>query len=960
MKLGKHVALASLVLAAVLAAAITVQRGSGISGAGVAAGLQAPVSSPVRALNIEFGIKDSEVVPWDGSVALSRGEIVKLRGHHFSEKASLGPGNSWIAGTTEWPGHAGGMHPNELPDSNPTRVMAAGVTVYYRAPDDAEVSVKTKQGNFSFRLQEVPEASPLHVLNTRVEVFRVPPVEHLTTDTLEDDYPSIAADRNGNLAVAWIAYRDRADTVFCRFRRAGAWSEPLKVSERSGDFFSTSVAADARGSFRVVWSERNGPDWHLKARSYDGNSWSATESLTSGSGNNLFHRLVAGRDGTLHLVWQSARRGRSDIYYKSLRRGSWSKEISLSDPGKDPRANDWSPDVAADSKGTAWIAWDSFDGGSYNVRMRPVRNGAAGDLLRVTDTPRFHAHPSVAVDGLDRVWVGYDEAEENWAKDTGFQLTGGAGIYQSRKIRFAVYDGSRWLAPRDDLNENVRHSVRRYVHTPRLVADAKGRIWVFFRPRTSANRPESLWAAGGKWEVMASRYSGDRWSPPVTVPESVGRNEGPIDAAAAPGGEVYLTWVTDQRLWGGPPFGHPPRDNQVLVANAAGQFGNAPAEELQLGPRGTEAPARLPTEPREKQQISAIRQHSITANGKTYRIYRGDMHRHTDISFDGAGDGSLFSSYRYMIDAAGMDFYVVTDHNSGNDQEYTWWRIEKSEDMFHVPGFFVPLFGYERSLSYPNGHRNIIYAERGNRTLPITAEERKTSTGPRLYPHLRATKGIATSHTSHTGMGTDWRDNDADLEPIVEIFQGARTSAEHEGAPLAPSERRTDLWAGGYRPLGFVWNAWAKGYKLGVQASSDHVSTHTSYAMVLAESYTRQGLVDAMRKRHTYAANSNIILDFRLRDGKTEYIHGDAYASQSVPELYVKVIGTGNIKEVAVIRDSRYVHTRPGSGETMEFTFREPSLDPGRHYYYVRVEQQDRKIAWASPVWIDYRSGSGN
>ena len=36
-----------------------------------------------------------------------------------------------------------------------------------------------------------------------------------------------------------------------------------------------------------------------------------------------------------------------------------------------------------------------------------------------------------------------------------------------------------------------------------------------------------------------------------------------------------------------------------------------------------------------------------------------------------------------------MDLYLVTDHNSGYDQEYSWWRTEKSEDMFHVPGFFV-------------------------------------------------------------------------------------------------------------------------------------------------------------------------------------------------------------------------------------------------------------------------------
>ena len=911
---------------------------------------------PLRALNIEFGIKDHEQTVWDGSASISSGEIVELRGWRFTEDAKLGPGNTWTASTTPWLGVAGGMHPNELADAYATRVSTTGITVYYRAPEDAEISVKTKQGDFSFRISDVPQSGPIHTFNTRVEIVRVPPVEHLSTAEYEDDYPSIATDAKGDLAVAWIAYRNGGDQIFVRRRESGAWTQAATVTERPGDLFGTATAFDSGGRLWIVWSERDGGDWRLKARSMEGASWGRIETLTSGTGNNLFHRMVADSKGKLHLVYQSARRERSDIYYMSRDGGSWSAEINLSDPSRDRRANDWSPAIAVDSKGTAWIAWDTYDGGSYNIRLRSVTDGIPGEPLRVTNSPRFHAHPALAVDALDRVWVAYDQAEENWGKDSGFLLVGGTGLYNSRAIRIAVYDGSKWLEPIDDINANIRHTVRRYVQTPRLIWDAKGRMWLLFRPRTLANRPETLWAAGGKWEVLASYYSGGRWSHPIGLPESVGRNEGPLEAAAASDGNVYVSWVTDQRFWGGPAFGNTPRDNQVATANVAEQYAGLPVSPLELGLRATEAPARLPTEPREMQQVTALRDYSVTSQGKTYRIYRGDMHRHTDISQDGAGDGSLLDAYRYMLDAGAMDFFLVTDHNSGSDQEYTWWRIEKSEDMFHVPGFFVTLFGYERSLPYPNGHRNIIYAARGNRTLTTTEAERKgeANTGPRLYPHLRKTKGIATSHTSHTTMGTDWRDNDPELEPIVEIFQGARTSVEHEAAPLSPSEKRADLWAGGYRPLGFVWRAWEKGYKLGVQASSDHVSTHTSYSMVLAEAYTREGLVDAMRKRHTYAATSNILLDFRIRDSGGEYIHGDAYSSKTIPELYVKIAGTNPIKEVAVIRDNQYIHTRPGEGESMEFTFREPTLAAGEHYYYVRVEQKDKNVAWSSPIWVKY------
>ncbi|HYM11490.1 MAG TPA: hypothetical protein VEU62_12200, partial [Bryobacterales bacterium] len=799
----------------------------------------APPAGAVRALTLEFGVKDGVPTRWDGSVSLSEGTIVKLRGHHFTEKDSLGPGNSWQAATTAWPIATGGLHPNSLPDPYATRVMTIGVTVYYQAPDDALLRVTTAPGNFEFRLRDVPESAPLELMTSRVQVFRVPAVGEITGPGYEDDYPSVAVDKSGAPWVAWTGYRNQGDEIF--LRHAGA--EPMKVTERPGDLFATAIAIDGRGRVWVVWSEHQGADWHLLARSYDGRSWSRIEPLTTGHGNNLFHRLAADSRGNLHLVWQAFRGGRSDIFLKSLHGDRWSAEINLSDPARDARADDWAPAVAADRSGTVWAAWDSYAGGNYNVLLRPVRNGKAGELIHVTDSPRYHATPSLAVDAQDRLWIAYDEAEENWAKDTGFLLNGGAGIYQSRKIRCAIYANGRWLAPRADINQAMPPGVRRYVQTPRLVPggapSGPGRMWVFFRPRTSAMLPQSLWAAGGKWEVLATYYSGDHWSPPVTLPESVGRNEGPFDAAAAPDGRVWAAWVTDHRLYGGPNFGHEPQKNDILTATLPVPGASASAAPPELAARSAEPPAALPVEPREKAQIAALRRYAITAAGKTYKIYRGDMHRHTEISLDGAGDGSLFDVYRYMMDAAGMDWFVNTDHQSGNDQEYTWWRIEKSEDMFYVSGYFVPLFGYERSVSYPNGHRNVVFAHRGVRTLPIEASERRPDghTGPILYPYLRKNNGIASSHTSATGMGTDWRDNDPGLEPIVEIFQGARVSAEHEGAPLAASKDREDLWAGGYRPAGFVWNAWAKGYKLGVQASSDHTATHTSYACLLATDY---------------------------------------------------------------------------------------------------------------------------
>ena len=55
-----------------------------------------------------------------------------------------------------------------------------------------------------------------------------------------------------------------------------------------------------------------------------------------------------------------------------------------------------------------------------------------------------------------------------------------------------------------------------------------------------------------------------------------------------------------------------------------------------------------------------------------------------------------------------------------------------------------------------------------------------------LYKYLRAFGGVSVPHTSAPTMGTDWRDNDPAVEPVVEIYQGGRQSYEKEGGPAPP------------------------------------------------------------------------------------------------------------------------------------------------------------------------------
>ena len=914
----------------------------------VLAGPQPAGAANLKAVTLVFGEKDAAPTAWDGSASISAGSIERIMGHHFTETCKV-EALSWSCSTHPWTPFQQGMNPRERPQPHDTPLERVGVTIYYQGPPDATISVKLPRNQqFAFQPASLPEIEGIYPLNATIDVHRSPVVQQITANQNENDFPSIASSGDTTW-VAWTAYRDKADTVFLRPYRQGAWGEPLTVTEKSGDLFMTAVAATGSKA-TVVWSEHAGANFHLRARTYDGKAFGSIEDVTSSGGNDLFHQMAADAAGNLHVAYQSWRGGHSGIYLRSKINGKWTAEVSLSDPARPPRANDWDSAVAADRDGTAWVAWDTYATGSYNVMLRAVRNGQAGPILKVTESTRYHAHPSVAVDEQNRVWVAYEEAPENWGKDVGFLFESGSGLYDARTVKAAVYANGRWMTPLTQPGDAAPPVVRNFVQQPKLVA-ANGRMWLVTRPMTSSRLPTTHWKAGGKWEVAATYYAGDRWSPYMMVPDSIGRNGGEFNAAANRDGSVSIALVTDHKLWGGPNFGMNPGTNDVMFTSLRS---DTPAS-IQLAARPPEQPGAAPSEPHEAEEIARLRNYPVQADGKTYHIYRGDLHRHTELSLDGAGDGTLWDAYRYALDAADLDFLVVTDHQSGQN-EYHWWRTQKAADMFHVPGFFTAVYGTERSVAYPNGHRNLLFAQRGVPILDIGPEERqaKVNSGPILYPFLKQYGGISTPHSSHTTMGTDWRDNDPSVDPIVEIWEGSRTSAEHEGAPMAPSAGRSELWAGGYRPLGFVWNAWAKGYKLGVQASSDHASTHLSYTCVIAENSTREALIDAMKKRHTYAATRNMLLDYRMRaDGKT-YLQGDAFATSALPEISAKIQGAGPLKQVVLVRDNRYIYSQEPRGSDYELRYRDETLTPGEHYYYVRVEQQDRNMAWSSPIWVNF------
>ena len=795
----------------------------------------------------------------------------------------------------------------------------------------------------------------------------------------QDDLPSITAAPDGTLWAAWLSFVGDRDDIGIRPYRDGAWGNMQWVPNTAGDAWLPQVAADSSNRVWVVWSEMRDNNWDLFARRFDPakQEWAALERLTTDPMPDVNPRLASDGKGGMAVTWQGFRvrkdlganapvaRPHSNIFVKQLEGERWGADIRVTDRA----ANDWEPAIAFEPSGNLWVAYDSYQAGDYNVYLKRVAGGKAGEEITAAATPRFEVRPTVAVDSSNRVWVAYEAGNMGWGKDQGYIFRDnprGVQLGGMREPRVAVYDNGNWRAPAQPVNEVFTDA---NTYQPHVFSDGAGSVFVVAKTRYSyAQQPRG---ARGFWEYRVTHYNGGKWDPARPLAKSRGRSSTRMSAVLMKDRSLQLVWDGDNRPEA---FFHKPIQQRVYTgklapaATSTPSLGDVPRENfIEVIQGHADEPANL----------KAIRSYSVVLGGKKHSIVRGDFHRHTELSWDGGGaaDGSLQDFYRYMIDAASMDFGASTDHQGGA-WPYWWWYTQKMTDMYHVPGLYTPIFGYERSATYPNGHRNVFFVKRSDsKVTPFhmrtgvaafglganpMGDEPGIGSGDLvendtklLYEEIRKRNAIAISHTSGTRMGTDWRDNDPELEPVVEIFQGARTSYEKLGFPYVAVTGKDDQHMGvaGYEPAGMVNNAWAKGYKLGIITSSDHGSTHISYALVYADSPTRQGVLDGIRKRHTYGATDNIIMDVRMG----RYFMGDELKTGTSLPITVKAKGTGPVSRVEVIRDSEIVYTAEPKKADVSFQYIDKADLSTRHYYYVRLMQEDGQIAWSSPFFVNYK-----
>ena len=948
---------------------------------------------------IIFGTKDSTENAWDGHIVPVPGQYFQLEPDHFRdyqyEKKDWKQGIidiklpdpklpndympdsvSWVVSTryaplhgptTEWHDYGvfGSLYGSKV--LKPV-IVQPSILIHLKCNDLNElVHISTIQGEFSFSPAKILYDRSQYFLHDDVRVELVPVTHAIAPERVgQQDFPSILTARSGSVWTVWQEYNGKFDRLVVRRKRGNTWGA-VQVLQDSGMIFNSTLAEDKFHHIWVVWSMEKLCRWDLYARYYDGEKWSGTERLTdSKATKNFYHSMVSDNDGNIWLVWQSTYLGNSQIYAKEFDGRQWSEEEQISS-GKSATGDNWWPVVATGPDRSVAIAWDGYASGNYDIYLKRRKDGGTwGPEEVIARTPRFEAHPTLAIDSRSRVWIAWDESGVNWGKDVGF-LCGmkGTPLHHSRSIGIMCLDGDKRLSTNEKIEQVLKPGT--FWELPHLQIDGRDRPWLFVRhlvmrePDTPLEGPINL----ALWDIWATYYDGVHWISPVYLPHSTGRNEMMPASGLAPDGNVWVDWATDGR----DTKDYQPQQQEVYLAkmDSVSSLHVLSMNDFKQDTVGS----FMPIDPNESEQVKRIRNYRIQFRGKTYSIYRGDLHRHTDISVDGNNDGSLLDAYRYARDAASLDFIGIANHTDDIWDTYNWWRSQKVADLFNVNSSFVAFYGYERSIEWPNGHRNIFFTKKGAPILPIGAFEARAgyAGSGTLYGYVRRYNGISIPHTTGRTSGTDWRDNDPRVENIVEIYQGMRDSYEYPGSPRPfklfdlpdsthPVPRASSAPSSpSFKPLGFVSYALAKGYKLGFIASSDHISTHVSYACVIAPNLSRESLMDALRKRRTYAATDNIILDIKYKGSDGDHLMGDVFASNVPLEIQARIIGTDSILQVDVLKDNLIVKTyKPDTGSIFSFNYRDLGYQQKKDsYYYVRVIQSNGEMAWASPVWVTYR-----
>jgi len=794
----------------------------------------------------------------------------------------------------------------------------------------------------------------------------------LADNKLHRDFPVATIAGDGTVWVAYVEHDGKADRLrLARQTKDGL--EPGPFLSEPGVIHQPTLTGDVRGGVWCFWGELDDRKIvRLRGRRFHSGALGPIVEVATSAASDTFADAGPDEAGRVWVTWQSLRRGQADVYCRHVDAAGqqWSEEIRVTRSA----GGNWEPRIAFAGM-DAWIVFDSSRTGEFNLHLARVTATGKVTEHQLTDSPDYEARATIVADAKGAgLWIAAERGRRRWGLDLRSHQPADGLNGQKRILlgRFDIKTGEFTEAPVAG-NGRPLPKTATNVNLPDVALSPNGVPLIAYRVFTR-----------NRWQLAVIRFNPrtKQWTAPAIIPDSGFGQDRHSVLLPTLDKRMVLAWASDKR-------------STKWCGTAGVYLGELDLAELkankkaQVSIRFLEAPEAYRNQPTPSRPLDE--HHVWEIGGERYTLLWGDLHRHTDFSNCRTGfDGCIVEHFRYAYDMAGLDFMGTSDHTDiGKTYDpYEWWQTQRLVDVFYAPGRFNSLYAYEREQRFPWGHRNVVFAQRGGPIVYIKRKLYENSPWHKLYPAKPGTLEITPmelwavlrqypepvaliGHTGATSMGTDWDKYeriDNTLENIVEIFQGARVSYEGLGAPqptvgLTKTEPYTPhrrgakgfpeppapitTFAGQY-DRGVYQRALHNGHKLGVFASSDHISTHTSFGGVYVKEITREGIIEGFNARRTVAATDKIFIELTVNDSPL----GAIVKASGKPKLKFAIHGTAPLKRVTIVRNEQNHHVfEPGVKSLVtEWTDREPAV--GENRYYLRIEQTDGNMGWSSPVWV--------
>ena len=280
------------------------------------------------------------------------------------------------------------------------------------------------------------------------------------------------------------------------------------------------------------------------------------------------------------------------------------------------------------------------------------------------------------------------------------------------------------------------------------------------------------------------------------------------------------------------------------------------------------------------------------------RLFWGETHGHSGFA---EGQGTPGGYFAFARDDARLDFITMSEHDIWLT-DGLWEELNEAVREFHREGELLVFAGYEwTSPRQRGGHHNVFFRNVGMQRVGVQAAPNLSD----LYRGLRAeydTDDVLI--IPHAHQNGDWRQNDFEMETLIEIMSGHGTF-EWFGSRYLEQGFRVGFVSASDDHRGHP--GYSPGHQAGASGRRSNIFQFGGLAAAWAPARTTDAVFGALKARRAYATTGaqRIVLDARLNGAPM----GSELDQTDRRVLGGRAIGTGPIRRVDLIRNGEVVAT---------------------------------------------------